>query len=154
MNSGILTIAILLSILGADPTNLGVIGPGRGIELVHCHPGDSSTIRVNDSANQNFTTTNSILTLTNYLSMLHVGTNTLHIQSICRGMTGEVSVVTFELVRIPPPIVRRWTPRTTNSIPIPMPPLPGGLILPLPGGYHDTYPEYRKRLLEGKRRSQ
>lgn len=123
-----------------------------GLQIKHCHPGDSALVTVtpipeNDNRRGGFfVTTNNLLVLRD-LSMLPSGLNRLQIQSICRGMTGEVANVVVDLRRPPPPPklelmelvkVRRVRPgspvplRSSVTNKVPSPPLPPGLVMALP----------------------
>lgn len=120
----------------------------EGFSLTHCHPGDAAQIKVIPIPMNAvrvrgwFTTTNSILTLKD-LSMLPSGLNRLEVQSICRGMTGEVTSVVIDLQRPPPPPkVARARVIKPSAVPIrtgppewpPLPPMPPGMaqMMPLP----------------------
>jgi hypothetical protein len=119
-----------------------------GVTLESCHPGVDEVlvhvIPIPENATRLsgwFKTTNTVLFLKD-LSMLPSGLNRLEVQSICRGLTGEVQSAVIDLKRPPPrpKIGSRRAPAHTNSLvpvrlthpPIPLPPIPPGMVMPLP----------------------
>lgn len=117
-----------------------------GFSISHCHPGDYANIHVipipiNEVRHGGrFSTTNAILTLKD-LSMLPSGLNRLEVQSVCRGMTGEVTSVVIDIQRPPPPPkIQRAVLLKPSAVPIrsgppewpPLPPMPPGMAAAMP----------------------
>lgn len=114
------------------------------LSIQHCHAGDKAVIHVVPipinarRAEGWMITTNAVLGLPE-LSMLPEGLIRLEIQTVCRGLTGEVGRVVIDLRRPPPPpAVSRVGVQKPSAVPlrfgaVPAPPLPPGLALALPG---------------------
>lgn len=154
----------MLSVLAADVVDLGVVTETEGIAIRACHEGDRSMIEVvpsNPGPTRRggfFTTTNSLLTMADSaMTMIPTGTNVLRIQTVCQGSTSEVREVQFVIRRLlPAPKVSRGR---KMAVVTDFPPLPPGMVLPLPGGHSDaSYEAFLKRLkqaeTEGRRRNE
>lgn len=153
-----------LCVLAADIFTPRIIDTDHALEIHHCHPGDRAILKVfplpeetDDRRGGIMVSTNTTFTLAD-LTMFPRGTNRLDIQTVCAGATSR-PITMFIVVRRPPPepkvqyvLARPWE--------LPMPPMPGGLIMPLPGGVssNESYTNYRARLdaalKQGTRRSQ
>lgn len=132
---------------------IGPITETEGIGLRLCHPDDRALIEiqpVHPSPNRVggwFTTTNRTL-FARHLTMIPNGTNILRAQTICGGATSAVTEIQFILRRV----VLAPKVGLVRETETPTPPLPPGMIAPLPTG--DNYARYRVRLESGMRRSQ
>lgn len=157
-------ILFVLSIFSGEIVDVGIVTETEGIAIRACHEGDRSMIEVvpsNPGPTRRggfFTTTNSLLTMAEpAMTMVPTGTNVLKIQTVCQGSTSEVREVQFVIRRLlPAPKVSRGR---KMAVVTDFPPLPPGLVLPLPGGHSDaSYGDYLKRLkqaeTEGRRRSE
>lgn len=128
-----------------------ILTDSNGLSIHACHADDSVMVEV-APVNTNrlgglFVTTNRVLRLRD-LSMIPSGTNVFKMRTICAGSTGDVREVTVVLRR-PPPMPNVWL--VVDALP----PLPPGMILPLPNAtHHASYEAYLRRLESGKRRSQ
>ncbi len=138
----------LLTLLAA--LDIGPLTATEGIAIRHCHAHDEALVEF--VGHGQFETTNALLTLTSPpMTMLTNGTYVANIRTVCRGATSEVASVTFTISRPPAaPIVRRGRVATTP----PLPPLPPGLVMPLPNSTNfPSYGAYLRHLKSDKRRS-
>lgn len=127
-----------------------------GIEVTRCHPGDEVQVHVVpvplafNRVEGWFSVTNEVLTLRS-LSMLPDGTNRLEIATVCRGQTSEVRVVMIDIRRRPRMPEIRVRSLTQDVI---FPPMPIGMVMPLPRGTNDDYAQFQRRIRSSMRRNQ
>lgn len=146
--TGVLLLVAILAVVVAQAQPVVEVTEVDGVSIRHCHRGDYALMQINPV---NFTPVDSgvavhlrerLLTTTNErfflrdFTMAQPGTNVLLIWTVCGGMTSAPVVVTVWVKRTPPAprIGRAMVPMTG-----PYPPLPVGMIMPLPGGTNVPY---------------
>lgn len=149
---GRMIVALMLAFVwaAAEPVDLGVVSDSAGVGIETCHEHDRALVEgiPQHGVGGMFVTTNRTLFLRD-LSMLPSGTNLLRVRTICQGTTGAVSEVRIVIRR---PVAAPSVFRVDLAD---VPPMPPGMVMPLPNAEAvASYAEFRRRVEAGKRRSE